>query len=242
MTAFTCKRIAVRRHDKIGPYSGRGSGSGSSRRRVTPARDLAVTCRGRRHRRAFHKVRIAGEFEGPQPGAVAGRRCPRCARSTCATTPRLLRHRVQRPVGRVHRLRGERSLDHFRHLLVLDGPRAPRGRGSSDRPSMQSLTRSACASCPLCARVHRSLRLRHLRHCATALLPSPSAQRRIMGQRSDMERATRWRRICASRNGRSSLLKTRAPAAVPYRAPSGSPLLFDSQDYLSMSLTSVSGD
>ncbi len=51
--------------------------------------------------------------------------------------------------------------------------------------------------------------------CATALLPSPFAQRRIMRQRSDRECATRWRRICASRNDRSPPPKIRAASGRP---------------------------
>ena len=70
----------------------------------------------------------------------------------------------------------------FSSAMVLGRP----GRGSSDRPSMRSLTK----------------RLRHLPtvraltplSAATALFVSPSAQRRIMRQRSDIERAIRCRR------------------------------------------------
>ena len=60
------------------------------------------------------------------------------------------------------------------------------GRGSSNNPSMRSLR-------------NRRRHFPTVRSCtpisaATALLLRPSAQRRIMRQRSDIERATRWRR------------------------------------------------
>ena len=60
------------------------------------------------------------------------------------------------------------------------------GRGSSDRPSMRSLTKrlrhlpTVCSCTPISA--------------ATALLPSPSAQRRIMRQRSLPRWHTDWKR------------------------------------------------
>ena len=60
------------------------------------------------------------------------------------------------------------------------------GRGSSESPSMRSATKrrrhlpTVCSLTPISA--------------ATALFVSPSAQRRIMRQRSESERATRWRR------------------------------------------------
>ena len=81
------------------------------------------------------------------------------------------------------------------------------GRGSSDSPSMRSVRKrrrhlpTVCALTPISA--------------ATALLLSPSAQRRIMRQRSDIERATRWRRTCASRNDRSPALRPSAAIGRP---------------------------
>ena len=71
------------------------------------------------------EVRITGEFEGLGPVRLQAEGAPD-APDRRVRQPRLLRHRAQRPVGRVHRRRGERSLDHLCHLLVLDGPRAPR--------------------------------------------------------------------------------------------------------------------
>ena len=75
--------------------------------------------------------------------------------------------------------------------------------------------------------IHRALssrkRRRHLPtvcsctpiSAATALFVRPSAQRRIMRQRSEIERATRRRRACASRYDRSSSLKTSAASGRP---------------------------
>lgn len=70
----------------------------------------------------------------------------------------------------------------FSPLMVRRRP----GRGSSDSPSMRSLRKrrrhlpTVCALTPLSA--------------ATALFVSPSAHRRMMQQRSDIERAIRCRR------------------------------------------------
>ena len=50
---------------------------------------------------------------------------------------------------------------------------------------------------------------------ATALLVRPSAQRRIMRQRSDSERATRRRRALVSRYDRSSSLRTKTAIGRP---------------------------
>ena len=131
-----------------------------------------------------HEQRIAGELEGLRAVRLhaEGRPYPPDRRMR---QPALPGHRTERPVGRVGRRRLQRPLDDRGHLLVRERSR-PSRTSSSESPSMRSFRKRRRHLPTVCSCTPSSI--------ATALLVRPSAQRRIMRQRSDSERATRRRR------------------------------------------------
>ena len=152
-----------------------------------------------------HEVRIAGELEGLRAVRLQPEGTPDAPdrRVRKAAFPG---HRAQRPMGGVRRRRGERPLDNLGHPIVRERPRPSRPR--LVRQAVDALPQKAAT--PLADRV-----LVHAEFPRHRLVGQAVAQRRIMRQRSDMERATRWRRTCRSRNDRSSSLRTRAAIGRP---------------------------
>ena len=90
------------------------------------------------------------------------------------------------------------------------------GRASSSSPSTRSLRKRRRHLPTVCSCTPNSI--------ATTLLWMPSAQRRMIRQRSDIDRATRRRRICRSRYSRSSSSSTKGAVGRPpaFAIPSSS--------------------
>ncbi len=126
------------------------------------------------------------------------------------------RHRADRPVCRVGRRRAQRALDDRGDLVVVDCP--PSARPGIVQQALQRILQKRRRHLPtVCSCTPSSV--------ATTLLWSPSAQRRMIQRRSDIDCATRRRSTCRSRYSHSPGSSTSGPSDSHSRSPC--PLLHD---------------